>query len=116
MTANFVFPKNANPPPESSDLKSILPVPIDPTDRAGWDARVTAHQNYSFFHGTAWTETLQQAYGFQPVYFTADEPGGLTDILPVMEVNSWLTGRQGIALPFTDNCGPLYSDIACGRN
>ena len=29
-----------------------------------------------------------------------------------MEVNSWLTGRRGIALPFTDDCGPLYSNAA----
>jgi hypothetical protein len=29
-----------------------------------------------------------------------------------MEVNSWITGRRGIALPYTDECEPLYSDPA----
>ena len=29
-----------------------------------------------------------------------------------MEVDSWLTGRRGIALPFTDDCEPLYYDAA----
>lgn len=27
--------------------------------------------------------------------------------MPLMEVNSWLTGRRGIGLPFTDDCAPL---------
>jgi len=31
-------------------------------------------------------------------------------------VNSWLTGRRGVALPFTDDCEPLYSDAASIRN
>jgi CelD/BcsL family acetyltransferase involved in cellulose biosynthesis len=28
----------------------------------------------------------------------------------MMEVNSWLTGRRGISLPFTDECAPLCAD------
>jgi hypothetical protein len=31
-------------------------------------------------------------------------------LLPVMEVNSWLTGRRGVSLPFTDSCAPLCAD------
>ena len=27
-----------------------------------------------------------------------------------MEVNSWLTGRRGVSLPFTDECAPLCAD------
>ena len=27
-----------------------------------------------------------------------------------MEVDSWLTGRRGISLPFTDDCEPLCAD------
>ncbi|HEU5397594.1 MAG TPA: GNAT family N-acetyltransferase, partial [Verrucomicrobiae bacterium] len=29
------------------------------------------------------------------------------NLLPMMEINSWLTGRRGVALPFTDDCEPL---------
>jgi hypothetical protein len=32
-----------------------------------------------------------------------------------MEVDSWITGRRGIALPYTDDCEPLYSDPAAIR-
>jgi hypothetical protein len=33
-----------------------------------------------------------------------------------MEIDSWLTGRRGIALPFTDECGPLSCDAEQGRS
>ena len=36
----------------------------------------------------------------------------LASILPLMEVDSWLTGRRGIALPFTDECPPLCESEA----
>ena len=77
---------------------------------------VRAHPRCTFFHSAAWTRTLQGAYGFKPVYFTATPSSGLPSILPLMEVDSWLTGRRGVALPFTDDCEPLYSDAASARN
>jgi hypothetical protein len=88
--------------------------PVNPSGHPGWDALVTAQPNHSFFHGAAWAETLRKAYGYQPVYLTANEPGGLS-ILPLMEVDSWLTGRRGVALPFTDECEPLHGNPASGR-
>ena len=30
--------------------------------------------------------------------------------MPVMEVNSFLTGKRGVSLPFTDHCQPILSD------
>ena len=35
----------------------------------------------------------------------------MVGLLPVMEVNSWLTGRRGVSLPFTDYCDPLAGDL-----
>ena len=37
-------------------------------------------------------------------------------LLPLMEVDSWLTGRRGISLPFTDECEPLYPDAESFKN
>lgn len=45
---------------------------------------------------------MVETYGFTPVWQAAKG-----SFLPLMEVNSWLTGRRGIALPFTDDCAPL---------
>lgn len=90
---------------------------VNPVHRPDWDAWVTNHPDYSFFHGSAWANVLQSSYGFTPVYFTfsAGKPGGLFTMLPLMEVDSFLTGRRGVALPFTDECRPLFSDGASVR-
>ena len=81
---------------------------IDPLlDSAGWDAELAACPDTSFFHGAAWARVLHGAYGFRPAYFTARLAGRLHSVLPLMEVDSWLTGRRGVALPFTDECAPV---------
>lgn len=36
--------------------------------------------------------------------------GKIAALLPLMEVNSILTGKRGISLPFTDYCEPLLTD------
>ena len=100
----------------ASNFTAVVSQPVNPADCPGWDELVTAHPRGSIFHGSAWAKTLQGAYGFKPVYFTATEADGRSVILPLMEVNSWLTGKRGIALPFTDDCEPLYSDAAGIRN
>jgi hypothetical protein len=52
---------------------------------------------------------LHAAYGFRPcVVALGDTPGA--PFLPLMDVRSLLTGRRGIALPFTDHCEPLPRD------
>jgi len=122
LTENAITPSgisslpNAAAPLITNHFTVAAPQPVNPADCPGWDALVTAHPRCSFFHGAAWAKTLQGAYGFTPVYFTANEVDGRSSILPLMEVNSWLTGRRGVALPFTDDCEPLYSDAASIRN
>ena len=68
------------------------------------------HPDASFFHSTKWAAVLEGAYGFAPSYLVVSEAGRLRSLLPLMEVNSWLTGRRGISLPFTDDCEPLRED------
>lgn len=45
---------------------------------------------------------MADTYGFKPVWQAEER-----SLLPLMEVDSWLTGRRGISLPFTDDCAPL---------
>jgi hypothetical protein len=94
---------------------AAAPQPMNPADYPGWDGLVLAHPRGSIFHSSAWAKTLQKSYDFRPVYFMASQADGGSAMLPLMEVNSWLTGRRGIALPFTDDCEPLYSDAAAAR-
>jgi hypothetical protein len=76
--------------------------PVNPLEHPDWDATLTRRPDFSFFHGAAWTRVLVDTYGFTPVW-----QGGEKARLPLMEADSWLTGRRGIALPFTDECAPL---------
>lgn len=122
LTENAITPPAIAVPPKAAALliashfTAAAPQPVNPASCPGWDKLVTAHPRGSIFHGSAWAKTLQGAYGFKPVYFTAGEADGRSSVLPLMEVDSWLTGRRGIALPFTDDCEPLYSDAAAIRN
>jgi CelD/BcsL family acetyltransferase involved in cellulose biosynthesis len=85
---------------------------VNPADASNWGASLAAFSDFSFFHSSAWAKTLEGAYGYTPVYLTMEEAGAVRSMLPLMEVNSRFTGRRGIALPFTDECGPLYDDRA----
>jgi Acetyltransferase (GNAT) domain len=83
---------------------------LNPLENPNWDTLVGSHPNFSFFHGAAWAKVLTDTYHYTPVYFAASENETLKSLLPVMEADSWLTGRRGISLPFTDDCEPLCAD------
>jgi Acetyltransferase (GNAT) domain len=84
---------------------------VNPARQPGWDALVAGQPHSSFFHSAAWAEVLAETYGYAPNYFTIQETNGnLQALLPLMEVDSWLTGRRGVSLPFTDDSEPFYAD------
>ena len=89
---------------------------VNPAQDPDWDARMAVHPGHTFFHSAAWARVLQSTYGFKPVYFTRDEPDGGRTVWPLMEAESRLTGRRGVALPFTDDCAPLWSGPDGSRN
>ncbi len=80
---------------------------ISPLEISNWDALVTSRPDFSFFHGAAWARVLMETYGFIPFYLATGPADAPESVLPLMEVDSWLTGRRGVALPFTDECAPL---------
>jgi len=52
-------------------------------------------QVFRFFTGTAWAKVLAGTYGCAPAYFLLQEAGAARALLPLMEVDSWLTGPPG---------------------
>jgi Acetyltransferase (GNAT) domain len=109
-----LFTEAASPARENLPAKSVQRV--NPLENPNWDALVGGHPNSSFFHSAAWAKVLTDAYSFTPAYFAAHEKENLQSLLPVMEVDSWLTGRRGISLPFTDDCEPLCADNNSFKN
>jgi hypothetical protein len=80
---------------------------------ASWDKLVSGFPDRTTFHSSAWAQVLSQTYGFVPVYLIASRGNNSISALPLMEVTSWLTGRRGISLPFTDECGGLGATDSC---
>lgn len=80
---------------------------IDPLSDPNWDSILATIPSASFFHGASWAHVLRETYAFSPCYFVVAALSGINSLLPVMEVNSWITGRRGVSLPFADECEPL---------
>jgi len=81
---------------------------IDPTKDARWTEFVERHPDASVFHTVGWLKVLQCTYGYAPVAFTTSSPTDeLKNGLVFCRVESWLTGRRLVSLPFSDHCEPL---------
>ncbi len=90
---------------------------VNPIQQPEWDSQLVSHPDYTFFHGAAWVKVLCATYRHKPLYFALRGEHRLWGLLPVLEVNSRLTGSRGVSLPFTDECQPLsfgtvrYEDV-----
>lgn len=82
---------------------------LNPLAFPNWDDRLKFNPQATIFHSRAWAAVLCQSYGYTPAYFTLAREDRLDVLFPLMEVNSLLTGKRGICLPFTDECQPLLT-------
>ena len=83
---------------------------IDPLRDDRWARLVARHPRSSIFHTAEWLSALQRTYGYEPISFTTSPPGReLESGLVFCEIESWLTGRRLVALPFSDHCEPLVN-------
>ena len=103
-----------HPVPSSENIHASSPLstsvfvrPENPLDAVRWNDLISPHLNASIFHQTAWAKVLADTYGFTPVYLASFAGEKLSGALPLMEVDSWLTGKRGVSLPFTDECESL---------
>src|SRR5580658_2399632 len=81
---------------------------IDPLQDRRWDEFLQRHPRASIFHSSAWLEALSRSYGYTPVAYTTSPAGqALENGMVFCRVESWLTGRRLVSLPFSDHCEPL---------
>jgi hypothetical protein len=80
---------------------------INPIEHPHWDDLLLSADRATFFHTTAWARVLSESYGYNPFYFATIDNGKLAGLIPVMEIDSFLTGKRGVSLPFTDICHPI---------
>lgn len=84
---------------------------IDPRLSPAWDEFVAQQAAGSVFHRTAWARVLLETYRYEPRYYVlADASGDILAGVPLLLVNSRLTGRRLVGLPFSDMCPPLARD------
>ena len=80
---------------------------IDPINVGNWNNLLLNMAGYSFFHTANWAKILGQSYKYKPFYICHKEQGALCSSFPLMEVDSLLTGKNGVCLPFSDVCNPI---------
>ena len=80
---------------------------LNPVEYPKWDDLLLTAERATFFHTSAWARVLSEFYGYKPLYFCAIEGVRLTGLIPVMEIDSFLTGKRAVSLPFTDICPVL---------
>jgi lipid II:glycine glycyltransferase (peptidoglycan interpeptide bridge formation enzyme) len=81
---------------------------IEPLNDGRWNNFVQKHPRASLFHSPAWLESLSRTYGYKPIAYTTSAAGQkLENAVVLCKVESWLTGRRLVSLPFSDHCEPL---------
>lgn len=79
-----------------------------PLEDSRWSCFVSRHPHASVFHTTGWLAALQHTYGYTPWAVTTTPPRQpLENAWVFCAVDSWLTGRRWVSLPFSDHCQPL---------
>lgn len=87
--------------------------PLNPADYPDWDNLLKTNSAASFFHCSSWSKVLTDTYKYTPLYFTSVVNNRLQRLIPVMEINSILTGNRGVSLPFSDYCEPIITEQLC---
>lgn len=106
--------KDQNPTPLDAVIGQTLPVfELDPLQDGRWGDLVDTHPDASVFHRVEWLKALKSCYGYKPIAFSLTPRGSpLENGLVFCEVQSPLTGKRLVSIPFSDHCEPLISDSA----
>jgi GNAT acetyltransferase-like protein len=85
---------------------------LDPIQDPRWAQFIDKHPRASIFHSVEWLQALRDTYRFLPVVFSTSPPGeDLKNGLVFCRIDSWLTGRRLVSLPFSDHCEPLFDSV-----
>jgi lipid II:glycine glycyltransferase (peptidoglycan interpeptide bridge formation enzyme) len=97
--------------PEASRSVNKVVRRFDPLNDSRWDIFVKKHPRASLFHSSAWLQALYHTYGYLAIgYTTSGDHEELENAIAFCRVESWLTGRRLVSLPFSDHCELLVED------
>ncbi|PZS11775.1 MAG: hypothetical protein DLM64_06010 [Solirubrobacterales bacterium] len=88
--------------------ESLRGVRLDPLGDGRWAKFVSGHPDATIFHHPEWLALIQRQYRYElSAWCVLEASGAIVAGLPVARVDSWLTGRRLVAVPFSDVCSPL---------
>lgn len=85
---------------------------INPIEYPNWDELILSNDQSRYSHTSAWIKVLLETYNYKPLFFTLIENGRLIDLLPIMQIKSYLTGSRGVSLPFSDQCPLITKNLS----
>ncbi len=84
---------------------------VDPIHDSRWPELLERSSCSSVFHSRSWLSALRRSYGYEAVVVTTCPPRReLTNGVVLCRINSWVTGKRMVSLPFSDHCEPIVSD------
>lgn len=84
---------------------------FDPGTDPRWNRFLERRGDASVFHTAGWLEALRRTYGYEPMVYTTSSPGEeLRDGLVFCRIDTWLSGRRLVSLPFSDHAAILVDD------
>lgn len=83
---------------------------INPVNFTGWNDLILQINEYSIFHSSQWAKLLSNSYGYNPCYFVIEKERRISAAVPMMIINSFISGRRMVSLPYTDFCKPLLTE------
>jgi Acetyltransferase (GNAT) domain len=100
---------NQMPATDDQRLSRLSCFQLDPTTDVRWAEFVKRQPNASVFHSVGWLQALRHAYGYETLAYTTSTPTQeLQNGLVFCRIQSRITGRRLVSLPFADHCDLLY--------
>jgi hypothetical protein len=78
-----------------------------------WNAFLASTPAARIYHTPQWQLFLEKTFPFRSCsLFSTDESGHITGMLPLFEIESRITGKKLVSVPFSHICGPIGSPNA----
>jgi CelD/BcsL family acetyltransferase involved in cellulose biosynthesis len=82
---------------------------IDPIADPAWLALLESGEPAEVFHHPRWLDLLRAQYGYEIYACCVGDRETLAAGVPIARIESRLTGRRLVALPFSDICSPVIA-------
>jgi FemAB-related protein (PEP-CTERM system-associated) len=85
---------------------------LEPGSSTEWDNYVDQHAAGTLYHGSAWQRIIERAFGKQTIRLVARQGTAIRGVLPLIEQNNLLLGRNLLSMPYSNYGGPLADSPA----